>query len=130
MLVALFIGSGCAGVKERAQTGTGGSNTTGSGGSFTGAGGTGVVIVPETCNGKCTDFPSTPYIPVGLPSDVAGRFGTPSGSGTLRDRARGRYAVPEQLAPAEGSSPGVDRLSQGHLSRRQGGERFRRLHER
>ena len=85
VLAALVLGVGCAGVKEPASAspGSGGSTATGGSGAsgLTGGGGSSSVIVPETCNGKCTDFPPDPYIPVGLPMDIAGRFGAPSGAG-------------------------------------------------
>jgi hypothetical protein len=59
----------------------------GSGGS-TGSGGRGGIVItvdagpmqPEPCVGLCTDFPKAPIFDVGVSSDVAGRFGTPSGA--------------------------------------------------
>jgi hypothetical protein len=35
--------------------------------------------MPVSCNGPCTDFPSTPIISEGTSPDVAGMFGAPSG---------------------------------------------------
>jgi hypothetical protein len=84
LAAVIALGLGCAGVKQQGtQTGSGGAGLTitGAGGTgFTGAGGTNV-IVPMPCNGKCTDFPATPIIGVGVSADAPGRFGAPSGSG-------------------------------------------------
>jgi WD40-like Beta Propeller Repeat len=88
-LVGLLASVGCAGVKPIASSGNGGSSATGasvgtSTGGSTGAGGT--VVAPTGCNGQCTDFEPTasnpnPIFQVNVPTDVAGMFGTPSGSG-------------------------------------------------
>ena len=84
-LVLIGLASGCAGVKQtNTQTGSGGTGNviTGAGGSgFTGAGGS-TVIVPQPCPGnKCTDFPATPIIAVGVSPDAPSKFGAPSGAG-------------------------------------------------
>ncbi len=86
-LVGLFTGAGCAGVKQVATNGTGGSSAKGGSvgtGNSTGSGGS--VITPSGCNGPCTDFEPTasnpnPIFQVNVPTDVGGMFGTPSGSG-------------------------------------------------
>lgn len=62
---------GCAGVKPQSTTGGGGSTGSGGGG--------GTVIVPETCNGPCTDFD------VGTIGTPAGLFGGGSGAGPCID---------------------------------------------
>jgi hypothetical protein len=83
IMYSLLLGAalGCAGVKPTAHTGSGGSSS-GNGGSSGGggSGGTGV-IVPELCNGKCTDFPTDPIVDSSLPGNPQGMFGSPSGSG-------------------------------------------------
>jgi len=82
--VVLATLAGCAGVKQAGSTGSAGSGGTGTGiGGFgnspvTGAGGT--AIMPETCNGLCTDFPPEPRFDVGVSRDVAGMFGAPTGA--------------------------------------------------
>jgi hypothetical protein len=87
-LVGLFAAAGCAGVKQVATNGTGGSSSKGgsfgSGGVSTGSGGS--IITPSGCNGPCTDFEPTasspnPIFQVNVDPGVTGMFGTPSGSG-------------------------------------------------
>jgi hypothetical protein len=87
LIVGVFVAAlaGCAGVKEVAKSGAAGS-----GGTVTGAGGAGnrpfptgaagTSIIPETCNGLCTDFPPEPRFDVGVSRDVTGMFGAPSGA--------------------------------------------------
>ena len=80
---AVLVGAaGCAGVKPAATPGSGGSLGTGHAGNIGigGFGGTGPMM-PEKCNGLCTDFPAEPIFDVGVSHDVAGMFGSPSGSG-------------------------------------------------
>jgi hypothetical protein len=89
--ILLVTAVGCAGVKEK-PGGSGG--TVGSGGTFGGLAGSigslgggfgslggAPVIMPVSCNGPCTDFPSTPIIAAGTSPSVAGMFGDPSGAG-------------------------------------------------
>jgi len=77
--------AGCAGVKPASSTtGAGGSGGRGPGaggvGNWPGTGAAGTSIIPESCNGKCTDFPAEPRFDVGVSRDVAGMFGTPTGA--------------------------------------------------
>jgi len=74
LLGSLALALGCAGVKEKPGSGTGGTGaSTGSGGSGNGAGGS--TPPPAACNGVCTDFSSTPVIdgsaiPAGVPDPL------------------------------------------------------------
>jgi hypothetical protein len=76
----LGLGAGCAGVKnlpaQSGSAGSSGSAGTFGGGASTGAGGTSV-ITPTSCNGPCTDFPTTPIISGNV---TPGSFGAPSGN--------------------------------------------------
>ena len=60
------------------RPGSGGAGGAGNRVIITGAAGTS--IMPETCNGLCTDFPVEPMFDVGVSRDVAGMFGAPSGA--------------------------------------------------
>ncbi len=73
---------GCAGVKSPPSqtTGSGGSGSTGAGNS-SGTGSGGSAVMPMTCAGPCTDFPSSPILGEGVATDAPGMFGNPSGSG-------------------------------------------------
>ena len=112
-LVGLFAGAGCAGVKQVATTGTGGSSakggSTGSGGVSTGAGGS--VITPSGCNGQCTDFEPTasnpnPIFQVNVPTDVSGMFGTPTGSGPCVTEPEDGSLFPNNWLPPRVHVPG------------------------
>ncbi len=76
--------AGCAGVKQAQSTGAAGAAGSGSGvggfGNWPVTGAAGTSIIPESCNGKCTDFPLEPRFDVGVSRDVAGMFGAPTGA--------------------------------------------------
>ena len=119
--------AGCAGVKQAKSTGAAGAAGSGSGAGGAGnrpviTGAAGTSVIPETCNGMCTDFPLEPRFDVGVSRDVAGMFGAPTRRrGALRHRARERNAVPEQLAAAARARAGLDGRPQDHLSRGEAG---------
>jgi hypothetical protein len=79
---AIVSAVGCSGGVAAPKPDTGSGGSTGSGGRDGGiipadAG----PMQPEPCVGLCTDFPKAPIFDVGVASDVAGRFGTPSDVG-------------------------------------------------
>jgi hypothetical protein len=83
VFVVAVVVAGCAGVKQMpVASGTAGSGgATGTGGRpivVTGSGGS--AVIPETCNGLCTDFPAEPRFDVGVSRDAAGMFGAPTGA--------------------------------------------------
>jgi WD40-like Beta Propeller Repeat len=71
--VFLAAAIGCAGVKTTGQTGSGGS-------SGNGGGGGGTQVMPTSCNGKCTDFPTDPIVDSSAPGNPASMFGGGSGA--------------------------------------------------
>ncbi len=80
LLGSLALALGCAGVKEKPGSGTGGTGaSTGSGGSGNGAGGS--TPPPAACNGVCTDFSSTPVIDGSANGGSAAQIFGPAGSG-------------------------------------------------
>jgi WD40 repeat protein len=81
LLAVALAGLGCAGVKPNRSSSTGAGASVGSSGTGAGAGtGPGAVVMPASCNGPCTDFPSDP-INTNIPAVDPGMFGTPSGAG-------------------------------------------------
>src|SRR5450432_837990 len=92
--VAAVLGLACANVKNghgtsgaAATGGTGGagppdgSAAGDDGGDASGAGGSAGIAPPTSCQGKCTDFPTAPFLDVGVTPDAATMFpGLPVGA--------------------------------------------------